>query len=61
MELYSSVQSSSQNEKIVNTSKKLLKLDTELFPYCAPNHAGFCMECYTELKWVKENINYLKF
>ena len=48
MELYSSVQSSFQNENIVNTSKKLLKLDIELFPYCTANHAWFL---YGMLHW----------
>ena len=51
MELQSSVQSTSQNENIVNTSKKLLKLDIELFPYCTANHALFL---YGMLHWMKQ-------
>ena len=47
MELYSSIQSFSKNENIVNTSKKLLNI--ELFPYCTANHTWFLREV---LHWV---------
>ena len=49
MELQSSFQNG-QNENIVNTSKKLLKLDIELFPYCTANRAWFL---YGMLQWTQ--------
>ena len=50
MELQPRIQSSFQNENIVNTSKKLLKLDIELSSYCTENHAWFL---YGMLHWAE--------
>ena len=57
MELYSSVQSSSQNENITNTNKKLLKTRYWTFSLALKITPGFYMECYTWLKCVKREYS----